>query len=60
MTDKWDYQLRRVEIAWEIAKIRIEANAPRATRSRENYKRMVAEALMDAWEVVDDTFPRCD
>ena len=55
MAEKWDYQLRKVE----IAKVRLGAHvSPNATR--ENFKKVVQEALSDSWEMVDNVFPRCD
>ena len=46
-TNNWDYDIRRIEIAWEMAQ-------KLKHLSIENY----AKALQEAWEAVDKTFPK--
>ena len=56
MGDKWDYKLRKVEMAWEIAQKRIGWFDVRS-RPREEYEKEVEEALQKAWDTVNSVFP---
>ena len=61
MGDKWDYHLRKIEIAWEIARKRLDTKSHAwDTVNDENFDRQVADILASAWRIVNDTFPRCD
>ena len=58
MGDKWDYHLRKVEIAWEIAKTRISWFDTRE-RAQGDYEKEVKDALKQAWLAVNSSFPDC-
>ena len=49
----WDYRIRRMEIAWELAqKIRSQV-----IRDEEHRKEVFRSALKDAWQIVEEVLP---
>lgn len=59
MGDCWDYKVRKVEIAWELAKMAIKNREERNNLSRnpETFRKEVQEEIREAWEIVNGTFP---
>ena len=61
MGDKWDYHQRKVDIAWEIVRKRLDATGEwSSAKSEENFQNHVRKMLKGAWEIVNDTLPTCD
>ena len=58
MGDKWDYHIRKVEMAWEIAKTRIAWFDVRQ-QAKGDYEAEVKDALTKAWQAVNASFPDC-
>lgn len=59
MSDRWDFHLRKVDIAWEIAQKRI-AWFDIRDRSPQEYEAEVEEALCKAWAAVNTSFPNLE
>ena len=56
MPDRYDIHLRRIEIAWEIAKQRL-ASTNVYRESSEDYEAALKRELRTVWRIVSDTFP---
>ena len=58
MGDRWDFHLRKLDIAWEITKQRLPASkAELSGKSNEDFQAIVKEALEASWRMVSDAFP---
>lgn len=53
MSDVWDYRIRRMEIAWELAKLLMPSSVPATDAG----KATVTNAVKEAWAAVDATYP---
>ena len=57
MGNEWDYQQRKMEIAWEIALRRLNSLQRSWDLSERHYEDAVRGALTQAWEWVNEAFP---
>ncbi len=59
MGDCWDYRIKKVEIAWCLARPYIERQAQEGTRTLTSggYHDSVKEELQRAWNIVNDVLP---
>ena len=53
--DAWDYHIRKVDIAWQLAQKRL-SDVDMGTATNQ-WELAIAEALRVSWEAVDKTFP---
>ena len=54
----WDYRIRRMEIAWELAQMRMShPSSGLIGGNDEQYKNKATLCLKNAWEIVDQTIP---
>lgn len=56
MSDQWDYNIRRMDIAWELAQMRL-PSVIRNTVSSE-LDEPIRATLKEAWGAVEAAFPR--
>ena len=59
MGDRWDFHIKKLDIAWTIAQKRIESKYLHWSKptDRDKFMQEVEELLSDVWQVVDNSFP---
>ena len=55
MSDAYDFQIKRMEIAWEIAQRFLELDR---SGSPEQAEAAIARILKESWNVVEASFPK--
>ena len=49
----WDYRIRRMEIAWELAQVLAPKYTDAQVRNTENFRK----AFKDSWEILNEAIP---
>ena len=57
MGEIWDYRLRKVEIAWEIAQKSLQRQMATRTLAHEDYDALLKNVLQKSWDMVNGVFP---